>query len=198
MIAIVLERVTMMRAEQLQILDGEDSQAVLLKGPLDLAHLVSTRRALKARPGLRRMDASGLTKLDMAGAMLLVKLARKNITVTGLQPAHATLYHLVANAPPIPAKPKPMPVAQALVVRLGRGTIGAGKTSYELIAFLGQASVAVVRSLSHPRRLRVGEVIHHIEQIGINAIPIVGLIAFLISVVLAYQSTEQLRPLGAQ
>jgi phospholipid/cholesterol/gamma-HCH transport system permease protein len=38
----------------------------------------------------------------------------------------------------------------------------------------------------------------HIQETGIDAIPIVALVAFLISIVLAYQGTFQLRPLGAE
>jgi phospholipid/cholesterol/gamma-HCH transport system permease protein len=68
----------------------------------------------------------------------------------------------------------------------------------ELIAFLGQACIALVGLILHPQRLRFGEIVRHIERVGVNAIPIVSLIAFLISVVLTYQSAEQLRPLGAQ
>ena len=45
---------------------------------------------------------------------------------------------------------------------------------------------------------RFGSIVHHIEETGINAIPIIGLIAFLISVVLAYQGVAQLRPLGGE
>ena len=40
--------------------------------------------------------------------------------------------------------------------------------------------------------------VHHLEQVGLNALPIVGLLSFLIGVVLAYQGADQLRRFGAE
>ncbi len=127
--------------------------------------------------------------------MLLAQLANKHITVTGLQPAHQALYAIVAKTAYTPPEKR---AKLPLLAYLGKSTLDVGASIYELIVFLGKASATTMRVLMHPRRLRMGEIAHHIEHVGIHAIPIISLIAFLISVVLAYQSTEQLRPLGAQ
>ena len=172
---------------------------VALAGALDLAHMKRVRQQLRKIEGLRAIDVGGLTKLDTAGAMLLVQLSRQKIAIEQLQPQHETLYKLMTDTKRPPAQKKHERWAlSAPVIGIGKGTLHTGKTFYELVVFLGQASLSIGRTLRHPKRLRLGEIVHHIEQIGINAIPIISLIAFLISVVLAYQSTEQLRPLGAQ
>ena len=44
----------------------------------------------------------------------------------------------------------------------------------------------------------MADIMHHIEQTGIDAIPIISTMAFMIAVVLAYQGIAQLRPLGAE
>jgi phospholipid/cholesterol/gamma-HCH transport system permease protein len=49
-----------------------------------------------------------------------------------------------------------------------------------------------------PGRLRVRAVIAHVERIGLHALPILGLLSFLIGVVLAYQGADQLRVYGAE
>src|SRR5262249_40087383 len=54
------------------------------------------------------------------------------------------------------------------------------------------------RVLRHPSRLRFSSITHHIESIGIDAIPIISLIAFVISIVIGYQGQVQLASLGAQ
>ena len=50
----------------------------------------------------------------------------------------------------------------------------------------------------HPRRLRLTALVAQMEQTGVNAVPIVGLLSFLIGVVLAYQGADQLRRFGAE
>jgi phospholipid/cholesterol/gamma-HCH transport system permease protein len=50
----------------------------------------------------------------------------------------------------------------------------------------------------HPRRLRLTSLVHHCQEIGLNAVPIVALMAFLIGVVLAFQGAAQLRQFGAE
>jgi phospholipid/cholesterol/gamma-HCH transport system permease protein len=52
--------------------------------------------------------------------------------------------------------------------------------------------------LLRPRRLRLRAVVAHVERIGLHALPILGLLSFLIGVVLAYQGADQLRTYGAE
>jgi phospholipid/cholesterol/gamma-HCH transport system permease protein len=68
----------------------------------------------------------------------------------------------------------------------------------EIIAFLGQSFVLLIKGLCAPKHFRFSSVVRHIDEIGIDAIPIICLIAFLISVVLAYQGAGQLRRVGAE
>jgi phospholipid/cholesterol/gamma-HCH transport system permease protein len=49
----------------------------------------------------------------------------------------------------------------------------------------------LARVLVQPTRLRLTSLTHHIEKTCLDALPIVGLIAFLIGVVMAYQSTTR-------
>ena len=68
----------------------------------------------------------------------------------------------------------------------------------DLINFLGHAIVVVARTIRHPRRIRIVPLINQMEKAGLDAMPIVGLISFLIGVVLAYQGSDQLARFGAQ
>jgi len=54
------------------------------------------------------------------------------------------------------------------------------------------------RTAKNPSRLRVTPLVYHMEQVGLNAVPIVALISFLIGIVLAYQGATQLRQFGAE
>ena len=178
---------------------GNETISIALEGALDLAHIKAIRNKIAGLKNLTTIDVSGISKLDTAGALLLVQLARREIKLTNFRPEHQALYDLIAVAKP------PLKLVRAnhsavifLVGRLGFGAARAIASLKEILTVLGQTAVSFGVVIRHPRRLRGAEIAHHIESIGINAIPIVSLIAFLISVVLAYQSVEQLRPLGAQ
>ncbi|WP_417432301.1 MlaE family lipid ABC transporter permease subunit [Kiloniella sp.] len=68
----------------------------------------------------------------------------------------------------------------------------------ELVAFFGLVLVAFARQMTNPKRIRWTPLVAQMEQIGIHALPIVGLISFLIGVVLAFQGAGQLERFGAQ
>ena len=67
----------------------------------------------------------------------------------------------------------------------------------DAIGYLGRIAVTGLRSL-RPRHLRLASITRHTYETGIQAIPIVALIAFLISVIIAYLSAQQLRQFGAE
>ena len=85
--------------------------------------------------------------------------------------------------------------AQA-VEGLGRRTLHGFDSITMGLSFLGRVSVALVRALSR-LRLRPVSIVRHVYDTGCTAIPIVALIAFLISVILAYMGAQQLRKFGA-
>ena len=64
---------------------------------------------------------------------------------------------------------------------------------------LQSCATAPGEMVARPRHnLRMAAMIHQVEETGINALPIVGLLAFLIGVVLAYQGADQLKRFGAE
>ena len=65
------------------------------------------------------------------------------------------------------------------------------------LAFLGRATSVALASAGGRARLRPISIARHVYDTGITAMPIVALIAFLISVIIAYMSAQQLRGLGA-
>jgi phospholipid/cholesterol/gamma-HCH transport system permease protein len=76
--------------------------------------------------------------------------------------------------------------------------VDAGRATFELVSFLGQVIATLAGIVVHPRRLRLMSLVHHCQEIGVNAVPIVALMAFLIGVVLAFQGSVQLRQFGAE
>ena len=93
---------------------------------------------------------------------------------------------------PLPKKERPN-----IVVRLGRATLGQTFNTQYTISFLGSAVLALLTVLVRPRSLRWGETLTQMEKTGVDALPIVGLISFLLGLVMAFTSALQLEQFGA-
>jgi len=83
------------------------------------------------------------------------------------------------------------------IVHVGCQTSGAVDQLLDLIAFFGQICATLARNILRPRRFRLVSIVRHIDEAGIGAIPIVALLAFLISIVMSYQAATQLKNFGA-
>lgn len=173
---------------------------------LHAAAIESALRAVDSRGfGVATFDLSQLQRLDTAGAWLIHRTLRTleragvDVSVRGSNEAHGTLLTAVARSDrPLRADAKPDGPLIQLVVRMGRALDEAWKTTLEIIGFLGLVLETLVRTLANPRRLRVTSTAYHMEQAGLNAVPIVCMITFLIGAVMAYQGAEQLKRFGAE
>jgi phospholipid/cholesterol/gamma-HCH transport system permease protein len=89
------------------------------------------------------------------------------------------------------------PPRYGLLSRTGRAAVGAALQGQAFLAFIGQVALAAAAALRRPRLVRWRVVLHEIQVGGFEALPIIGLTAFLLGVVVAYQGAEQLRHYGA-
>jgi phospholipid/cholesterol/gamma-HCH transport system permease protein len=149
---------------------------------------------------LHRLEA-----FDTTGAWLLTRLEQDlerqgiGVRVEGLRAEHAALLAEIrrVDARPPPPRPRPPPLLR-IVAELGQGAIEAADEGRQLLSFFGQIMITLGRVLVRPGRLRIISLTHHLEHAGVDALPIVGLISFLIGIVLAYQGADQLRYFGAE
>jgi phospholipid/cholesterol/gamma-HCH transport system permease protein len=89
------------------------------------------------------------------------------------------------------------PTLERLLDKLGRWAVLQGRHGRGVIVFLGRLATVVGEAFRRPQALRVSSIARHIYETGITAIPIVSLIAFLISVIVAYLGAQQLSRFGA-
>ena len=152
-----------------------------------------------------RIDLGGLAALDTAGAWLVHQTLRRfreaglEVAVDGADAAAASLIETAGqyDTPHPPPLRRENPLV-AVLLRLGRSTFEIGREARDLLNFLGLTVIVLLGSLLRPGRIRGTALISQMEQTGLNALPIVGLISFLIGVVLAYQGADQLARFGAQ
>lgn len=152
------------------------------------------------------IDGSEISRLDSIGAWLLVRTKRaieesgKRVRNFALPEIYLKLIQTIDqehNAPPVVIAQRH--TVTALLERLGRATYDVLRQAYGMLGYLGRVTVEWAEAIYSPRgNLRVPALIHQIEEIGINALPIVGLLAFLIGIVLAYQGADQLRRFNSE
>jgi phospholipid/cholesterol/gamma-HCH transport system permease protein len=90
-----------------------------------------------------------------------------------------------------------MPIFQEVVGGLGFWAVVQGRVLRDVLEFFGRIAVVVGQAFSRPAALRSSSLVRHMYETGITAIPIVSLIAFLISVIIAYLGAQQLARFGA-
>lgn len=153
------------------------------------------------------IDASAIGRLDTAGAWLLLRTQRQ-LQASGLKvgeiaaPArYRPLIEAIARGCSFtePEAVRPPRNLTDFLERIGRGTMHVLRQGYDLLGFLGRITVEAAEAVLKPRReLPFPALVHHIEETGLTALPILGLLAFLLGVVIAYQGADQLKRFGAE
>lgn len=190
------------RTQDLGIAWDAKSGTLTLSGELGVHQLTEAQARFdalrKEGTALARVDLRGLVSLDTAGAYMLSRWMRDIPTEFGSD-THAHLVEMMRGLKTEPL-PKAIPVAawKGAIVTLGKSVENIKSEAYRVTAFMGRTLVMMARALRDRKRLRVGAISQHIDEIGVQALPIIGLMAFLISVVLAYQGVAQLRPYGGE
>src|SRR5450631_3769746 len=107
------------------------------------------------------------------------------------------LQKLEANRHAASSALKVTPSIEGVIGELGRWSVLQGTQARALVGFFGRIVTVLGEVFSRPRALRPSSLARHIYETGITAIPIVSLIAFLISVIVAYLGAQQLNRFGA-
>lgn len=162
------------------------------------------RRVAQSRERAVRFDLSAVERLDTASAWAFhraiqsLKDSGHQAEIAALKPQHKALMERIAASAAQPsAEEQRRSSFVAMVERVGRATVYAINEAVEMVAFLGLIVIVIGRIIVHPSRLRVKSCFSHLEHVGVNALPIVGLLSFLVGIVIAYQGADQLRRFGA-
>ena len=156
-------------------------------------------------PGEVVVDLSGLDGFDTAGAWAVLDLKRRlaaegvALKIEGASDARRTLLEAVESS--LPTEPPPGPPVGGFVAWVGcvgEATVAAWRVAVDLTGFLGAIIASLGGIIVRPRRLRFTSLVFHMQEAGLNAVPIVALMSFLIGVVLAFQGATQLRQFGAE
>lgn len=144
------------------------------------------------------LEGSAISAMDSAGAWLLMTVQAQlggQIPLMGLSQEHQSLIKLI-EAQPTPTHPETKTHFHLLPF-LGQITVSASQQLHSFLSFIGETFIYGGNWVLHPKRIRWFPLLNGIHITGYNAIPIVGLLSFLIGIVLAYQMGLQLTQYGA-
>lgn len=149
------------------------------------------------------VDMSNVKHLDDYGATLLFNLKNTvekqdarfdiiNIPEKIEEILHIFKFHSLIEEVPIEKKPHP-----DIFTRIGEGTLKIIDDTRYMISFIGSIIINTIYVIRHPRALRVDDTILCMQRTGVDALPIVGLISFLMGLIMAFMSSVQLEQFGA-
>jgi len=184
--------------------DGE--WLIALSGPLNVKTAADILNSLTAELKDKSFasvifDLKAVSDMDDYGALVLYEL--KN----GISRPETDFQ--IRNAPDIlqtrldqmasgkSGKIPPSPSVSAFISQTGDAAIETFKSIRDFITFIGAIAIAVVRIFKKPKSLRKGDILIHMKTTGVDALPVVGLISFLIGLIMAFMSSLQLKQFGA-
>ncbi len=146
------------------------------------------------------LHSTEVQALDTTGAALLRHLLEQvrrcggEIQLGNVPAAHAGLLQLVERLD----RPTP-PLQRRLraLQRLGQRTVQGIANSWSFLDFIGRFTLDMLPRLMRPWRLRWRQIAKEVERAGATALPIVGLLSFLMGIVIAYQGGIPLDEYGA-
>jgi phospholipid/cholesterol/gamma-HCH transport system permease protein len=181
-----------------------------IAGDWTLAHYVVLERSVDTLaptlPDGTHIDLDGLAELDTAGASLLVRLLGPGRIAelagggTELPPARRALLETVGKALDAYQRPKRerrTSTAIEVLSRIGRTMESVWRQQLQLLGFIGMTLETMARGMLRPRRWRITSLVAHIEQTGLDAVPIVALLTFMVGAVVAFLGSTVLADFGA-
>ncbi len=178
---------------------SEDSHTVLTpSGDWTVMHVGGFNRELErlrdtVEPGRLVIELDRLGRIDTTGALSLSRVLDRcgepdaDFHFRGDHPTARRLMRLVRETiSPCPPPPREGGGAIAMLERMGEGLVAAFRDLVDSLAFFGQLLVSLGRMIMNPRRFRLAPMVHVMEDVGVNAVPIVTVLSFFVGAVVAY------------
>ena len=171
----------------------------------DFPSVANLEQVLDDTPGIQRMTfaTTGLTAWDSGLMTFLLELmacgARHQVVVDqeGLPEGLRRLLHL-ATAVPERQGARRETTPEPFLDRIGQATLGLMASVADILGFIGEAILALMKLVRGQARFRPVELVLLVQECGVQALPIVTLICFLVGAILAFIGAVQLQMFGAQ
>jgi phospholipid/cholesterol/gamma-HCH transport system permease protein len=182
--------------------------SLTIEGRLDSATTAKVWREAtsaieKMSPNRVVVDASKINYCDVSGIGLLVEILKRQqmrggeAEIRGLQARFQRILDLFD-----PAKFRDAQTEKRKSVNLaeevGKTVYRIWQDAYDLIVFVGEVFVSLVYAFRNPHRVRWKDAFLVAETTGVNALPIVALVSFLVGLIMGFQAVIPMRQFGAE
>lgn len=187
------------------LVDETTTQACLqLRGDWRIQHAAALQQRLSEHGAdVSGLDGTGIQAIDAAGAFLMLEFAER----CGLEPSAIRLNDsqrelVAAVAESMKAGESVSPRANSLLKRslggLGKMVLALKTNAARLLGFMGLTLARLAITILRPSRWRLTATVHHMQQSGLDALPLVSLLSFLVGAVVAFLGATVLRDFGAE
>src|SRR5690554_5383571 len=189
-----------------------DHVSLTVQGQWILAHYVALKACIDrcrrecGDATVQAVDANALTALDTAGASQLYQLLGEHsielITTdqASLSPERRAMVRAVADAME-KVDAAEQPAQPSLIIEIlsntGQAVVRFWHQFVGLLGFAGLTLVSLFRNIIRPGKWRVTSIVAQVEETGLNAVPIVALLTFLVGAVIAFLGATILADFGA-
>lgn len=156
---------------------------------------------------INNIDCKEIKALDTVGALLIIKLlqfgkqAGVKLALSGLSAHHQKQIDGLTQHQQLIVEfrnqKSPQKNKDDFFTSIGISTVTAFDSLNDILTFIGETAHVFAKSILQPKRFRLRPILFNIRTAGFDALPIVGLLSFLLGVVVAYQGADQLRQYGA-
>lgn len=181
-------------------------QQIICEGIWNLANLESLQKKFAAlrlpKQGALEVNGAGIAHMDFAGALFIKQLSdtvrKKGLQVNLVQFSESAqnLLSTIDKKKENFNSYKPL-VSPGWLEGIGRSAHLQIKEFLTFLEFIGKLTLEFLRIVASPRHIRWNSLAGSMDSTGYTALPIIGLLSFMIGVVLAYQMGNQLRNYGA-
>ncbi|WAC63049.1 MlaE family lipid ABC transporter permease subunit [Pseudoxanthomonas sp. SL93] len=182
--------------------DQADPTRVRLAGDWTLASALVVAEELRGLPeAVTRIDATAIGRIDSTGVLQLLRFAKRRgleLDSIDFREDHRALVSTIEDvADDRPPRKRDYGFLAALS-RLGYQVQENGREIVSLLSFTGENLVKLVRMAKEPRRFRATATVSHMETVGLDAVPLVILLSYLVGAVIAFLGSTILRDFGAE
>jgi phospholipid/cholesterol/gamma-HCH transport system permease protein len=143
-------------------------------------------------------DLDTFGAVNLCGFIALAQSKGKKINILGFKKNHQLIFDLV-NHQYLQTADKNLPVKTSLnsMSLLGCWSTEKVENTYRFLSFIGEVLIQFLTISGHGLRYLWRACLKIIQTSGCEALPIVGMLSFLVGIVLAYQLGQQLQVYGA-
>lgn len=186
-----------------------DALLLRLSDRWTVQRLADIEQALHTLPltGIKHLqvDCAALEQSDLSAMWLLRSTLRRceqagvRLSFTAGMPEHFAFLDELQIHPlsPHAAHEAELIWPEQVVASFGRHAVDLGQHALGHLDHFGRIVHTYLRAWRHPRRMHLPSIVRHAYEAGIQALPIVAMIAFFVAVIIAYIGASQLQGFGA-